>query len=143
MAALLHRPKLLLCDEPTVGVDPQSRNAIFDFLEARAREGLTVIYSTHYMEEAAQLARAHKGVHLHSHLAEELDEETYCARVYGMRSVDFAESVGWLGPDVWFAHAIFVNDQEIKTFAETGTGMTHCPSAAPSEACRIASIGVV
>jgi cytosine/adenosine deaminase-related metal-dependent hydrolase len=81
------------------------------------------------MKEAAQLARAHKGVHLHSHLAEELDEETYCAKVYGMRSVDFADSVGWLGPDVWFAHAIFLNDQEIRTFAETGTGMTHCPSA--------------
>ena len=55
ISALLHRPKLLLCDEPTVGVDPQSRNAIFDFLEARAREGLTVIYSTHYMEEATRL----------------------------------------------------------------------------------------
>lgn len=55
VAALLHRPKLLLCDEPTVGVDPQSRNAIFDFLELRAREGLTVIYSTHYMEEATRL----------------------------------------------------------------------------------------
>jgi ABC-2 type transport system ATP-binding protein len=55
VAALLHRPKLLLCDEPTVGVDPQSRNAIFDFLEARAGAGLTVIYSTHYMEEATRL----------------------------------------------------------------------------------------
>jgi len=81
------------------------------------------------MREAAQLARAHKGVHLHSHLAEDLDEETYCAKVYGMRSVDFAESVGWLGPDVWFAHAIFLNDAEIEKFAKTGTGMTHCPSA--------------
>ena len=55
VAALLHRPKLLLCDEPTVGIDPQSRNAIFDFLEARVRAGLTVIYSTHYMEEATRL----------------------------------------------------------------------------------------
>src|SRR5476649_1966303 len=55
VASLLHRPKLLLCDEPTVGIDPQSRNAIFDFLEARARAGLTVIYSTHYMEEATRL----------------------------------------------------------------------------------------
>jgi ABC-2 type transport system ATP-binding protein len=55
VAALLHRPKILLCDEPTVGVDPQSRNAIFDYLEARAQDGLTVIYSTHYMEEATRL----------------------------------------------------------------------------------------
>ena len=54
-AALLHRPKLLLCDEPTVGVDPQSRNAIFEYLERLNREGLTIIYSTHYMEEATRL----------------------------------------------------------------------------------------
>jgi len=55
VAALLHRPKLLLCDEPTVGIDPQSRNAIFEYLEALNRDGLTVIYSTHYMEEATRL----------------------------------------------------------------------------------------
>jgi ABC-2 type transport system ATP-binding protein len=55
VAALLHRPKLLLCDEPTVGVDPQSRNAIFEYLERLNHEGLTVIYSTHYMEEATRL----------------------------------------------------------------------------------------
>jgi len=54
-AALMHRPKLLLCDEPTVGVDPQSRNAIFDYLTQLNRDGLTVIYSTHYMEEATRL----------------------------------------------------------------------------------------
>ncbi len=54
-AALLHRPRLLLCDEPTVGVDPQSRNAIFDYLTELNRGGLTVIYSTHYMEEATRL----------------------------------------------------------------------------------------
>jgi ABC-2 type transport system ATP-binding protein len=55
VASLLHRPKLLLCDEPTVGIDPQSRNAIFDVLEKFNREGLTIIYSTHYMEEATRL----------------------------------------------------------------------------------------
>jgi len=54
-AALIHEPSLLLCDEPTVGVDPQSRNAIFDYLEELNRGGLTVIYSTHYMEEATRL----------------------------------------------------------------------------------------
>lgn len=55
VAALLHRPKFLLCDEPTVGIDPQSRNAIFEYLERLNREGLTIIYSTHYMEEATRL----------------------------------------------------------------------------------------
>jgi ABC-2 type transport system ATP-binding protein len=54
-AALLHRPKLLLCDEPTVGVDAQSRLAIFDSLERLNRGGLTIIYSTHYLEEATRL----------------------------------------------------------------------------------------
>lgn len=55
VAALLHRPKLLLCDEPTVGVDPQSRNAIFDYLEQLNHAGTTIVYSTHYMEEAERL----------------------------------------------------------------------------------------
>jgi ABC-2 type transport system ATP-binding protein len=55
VASLLHRPKLLLCDEPTVGIDPQSRNAIFDYLEKLNCEGVTIIYSTHYMEEAERL----------------------------------------------------------------------------------------
>jgi len=81
------------------------------------------------MREAAELARSHEGVRLHSHIAEVLDEELYCQEIYGMRSVGFAESVGWLGDDVWFAHAIFLNDDEIRAFAETGTGATFCPSA--------------
>jgi len=54
-AALLHHPRILLCDEPTVGVDPQSRNAIFEHLEKLNSEGVTIIYSTHYMEEAERL----------------------------------------------------------------------------------------
>jgi ABC-2 type transport system ATP-binding protein len=52
---LLNRPRILFLDEPTVGVDPQSRNAIFESLEALNREGLTIMYTTHYMEEAERL----------------------------------------------------------------------------------------
>jgi ABC-2 type transport system ATP-binding protein len=55
IASLLHDPVVLLCDEPTVGVDPQSRNAIFDYLALLNREGKTIIYTTHYMEEAERL----------------------------------------------------------------------------------------
>lgn len=55
VAAILHRPQLLLCDEPTVGVDPQSRNAIFEFIQKRNADGMTIVYSTHYMEEATRL----------------------------------------------------------------------------------------
>ncbi|MFZ5917658.1 MAG: ABC transporter ATP-binding protein [Chloroflexota bacterium] len=54
-AGLLHRPQLLFLDEPTVGVDPQSRNAIFESVEALNRAGMSVIYTTHYMEEAQRL----------------------------------------------------------------------------------------
>jgi ABC-2 type transport system ATP-binding protein len=55
VASILHRPALLLCDEPTVGVDPQSRNAIFEFLQQLNADGMTIVYSTHYMEEATRL----------------------------------------------------------------------------------------
>jgi len=55
VAAILHRPQLLLCDEPTVGVDPQSRNAIFEFVQKLNAGGMTIVYSTHYMEEATRL----------------------------------------------------------------------------------------
>ncbi len=55
IASLLHDPKILLADEPTVGVDPQSRNAIFDFLESLNKRGKTIVYTTHYMEEAERL----------------------------------------------------------------------------------------
>jgi cytosine/adenosine deaminase-related metal-dependent hydrolase len=81
------------------------------------------------MRNAAALARRHPGVNLHSHLAEELFEEKYCHEIYGMRPVEFAASVDWLGPDVWFAHSIFMTSAEIDRFAETGTGVAHCPSA--------------
>jgi ABC-2 type transport system ATP-binding protein len=54
-AGLLHQPEILFLDEPTVGVDPQSRNAIFESIEALNRAGLTIIYTTHYMEEAERL----------------------------------------------------------------------------------------
>ena len=56
-AALLHQPKLLLMDEPTVGIDPQSRNLIFEVLEHLNMEGMTIIYTTHYMEEAERLCK--------------------------------------------------------------------------------------
>ncbi|HSD63125.1 MAG TPA: ABC transporter ATP-binding protein [Ignavibacteriaceae bacterium] len=54
-ASLLHNPEIILCDEPTVGIDPQSRNAIFDYLQSLNDEGKTIIYTTHYMEEAERL----------------------------------------------------------------------------------------
>lgn len=54
-ASLLHNPEIILCDEPTAGVDPQSRNAIFEMLQKLNSDGKTIIYTTHYMEEAERL----------------------------------------------------------------------------------------
>ena len=67
VASILHRPALLLCDEPTVGVDPQSRNAIFEFLQRLNADGMTIVYSTHYMEEATRLC-SRIGIIDHGHL---------------------------------------------------------------------------
>lgn len=80
------------------------------------------------MKRLAELARAH-GLRLHTHLAETRDEERYCKEVYGMRPVEWAERIGWLGPDVWFAHMVHVNDSEIERLAATQTGVAHCPAS--------------
>lgn len=78
------------------------------------------------MIESAKLARA-KGVRLHTHLAETLDEEEYCLDKYGKRPLAWAQEVGWVGSDVWYAHGIHFNDKEIRVLAETQTGVAHCP----------------
>ncbi len=80
------------------------------------------------MRESATLARSY-GVRLHTHLAETLDEEAFCLEQFGRRPAEYAEDLGWVGEDVWHAHSIHVNDQEIDLFARTGTGMCHCPAS--------------
>lgn len=81
------------------------------------------------MKEVAQLARRHPGVRLHSHIAQDVDEERFAQRTYGQRSVAMVEDAGWLGPDVWFAHSIYLRDDELDLFASTGTGVSYCPTA--------------
>jgi cytosine/adenosine deaminase-related metal-dependent hydrolase len=81
------------------------------------------------MKESAKLARAADNVMLHTHVAETRDEETYCLQKYNIRPVEYIVEQGWVGPDVWWAHGIFLNDDEIHLLAETGTGVAHCPSS--------------
>jgi 8-oxoguanine deaminase len=81
------------------------------------------------LKQSAKLARAYKNVTLHTHVAETRDEETFTMQRVGMRPAAYMQSVDWVGPDVWWAHAIFLNDDEIKMLAETGTGVAHCPSS--------------
>jgi cytosine/adenosine deaminase-related metal-dependent hydrolase len=80
------------------------------------------------MTDAAELARR-RGVRLHTHLAETLDEEAFCRERFGVRPVEYLEQLGWLGDDVWLAHCVHLSDDEIRRFGETGTGVAHCPSS--------------
>ena len=84
--------------------------------------------TTDLMRQSAAMAREY-GVHLHTHLAETLDEEAFCLRKFGMRPVALAEDLGWLGADVWHAHCVHLNAEEVALFAQTGTGVAHCPSS--------------
>ena len=80
------------------------------------------------MRDAAELARS-KGVRLHTHLAETLDEEEFCIERFGVRPVEYLADLDWLGDDVWFAHCVHLNDAEATRFGRTGTGVAHCPSS--------------
>ncbi|HEX3549559.1 MAG TPA: 8-oxoguanine deaminase [Candidatus Elarobacter sp.] len=81
------------------------------------------------MRASAELARRHDAVHLHTHLCETVDEESYCLAEYGARPVAFAESLGWTGRDVWFAHAIFMDRDERARLGAAGCGVAHCPTS--------------
>jgi cytosine/adenosine deaminase-related metal-dependent hydrolase len=91
------------------------------------------------MRESARLARA-GGVALHTHLAETLDEEQFCLQQFGHRPVDYMETLDWVGPDVWYAHAVHVNDAEIGLMARAGCGAAHCPSSNMRLASGIAPV---
>jgi len=80
------------------------------------------------MRETAALARE-AGCRLHTHLAETRDEEAYCIRETDRRPFELMESLGWVGDDVWFAHAVHLSDEEIARMADGGTGMSHCPGS--------------
>jgi len=80
------------------------------------------------LAKTAELAREHS-VMMHTHLAETLDEEEFCLKMHKMRPLEYMESLGWLGNDVWYAHAVYMNEKEIKKLAETGTGVAHCPTS--------------
>jgi 8-oxoguanine deaminase len=80
------------------------------------------------MEESASLARR-LVLPLHTHLAETVEEEAYCQELYGCTPVEYLEQLGWLAGDVWCAHCVHLSDAEIARFAETGTGVAHCPTS--------------
>jgi cytosine/adenosine deaminase-related metal-dependent hydrolase len=95
--------------------------------------------SPNLMKETVELAREYK-VNLHTHLAETKDEEEYTQERFGMRPVAWMETLGWVGDDVWYAHSVHVNDEEIDLYAARGCGVAHCPTSNMRLASGIAPI---
>ncbi|MBW1600618.1 8-oxoguanine deaminase [Streptomyces sp. JJ66] len=95
--------------------------------------------TTELLREAAVLARR-KGVRLHTHGSETVEEEKFCHELFGMGPTDYFESTGYLGADVWMAHCVHMNDSDIAAFARTGTGVAHCPSSNARLAAGIARV---
>lgn len=95
--------------------------------------------SAELLRQSALLARS-LGVRLHTHLCETKDEENYVLEKHGKRPLAYMEDLGWVGPDVWYAHGIHFNDRELKLLADTKTGVAHCPVSnmkLSSGVCRI------
>jgi cytosine/adenosine deaminase-related metal-dependent hydrolase len=82
--------------------------------------------------QSAALARSYpagSGIRLHTHLAETADEDEYCLERFGCTPTEYVDSIGWLGPDVWLAHGVHLDDRAISRLAAAGTGVAHCPSS--------------
>jgi len=84
--------------------------------------------TTELMQDTAELAEQYD-VRLHTHLAETIDEENFCLKKFGLRTVDYLESVGWLSERTWLAHGIHFNPEEIQKLGKSGVGICHCPSS--------------
>jgi len=96
--------------------------------------------STDLMRESAALARGHRGVRLHTHLAENASDVVYSREKFGRTPGEYAEAVGWVGEDVWHAHCVQLDEATIAQFGRTGTGVAHCPCSNMRLASGIAPI---
>ena len=94
------------------------------------------------MREAAALARE-RGVRLHTHLAETLEEDVFCRSQYACSPTEYADNLGWLGDDVWLAHCVHVDESAAKRFAASGTAVAHCPTSNARLGAGIAPVGVL
>jgi cytosine/adenosine deaminase-related metal-dependent hydrolase len=127
-------PDTVVQDEDTILAD--SERAISAYHDPAPRSMRKIVLapcspfsvSERLMLESARLARRH-GVRLHTHLAETADEDEYCISKYGVRPVELMERCEFIGPDVFYAHGIFFNDDELKTLHARGAHIAHCPSS--------------
>jgi cytosine/adenosine deaminase-related metal-dependent hydrolase len=126
--------------ESNGGLPPDSLvedlDTILEQTEMLARSGVDVAVAPcspfsvtkELMRESADLARR-LGVPLHTHLAETAEEEAYCRELYGCTPVEYLAELGWLAEDVWCAHCVHLSAPEVQRFADTGTGIAHCPTS--------------
>lgn len=91
------------------------------------------------MRDSVTMANEY-GVLLHTHLAETLDEEEFCIETFGLRPVEYMQELGWIGENVWHAHCVHMNEGEMDLFAETQTGVAHCPNSNMRLASGIAPV---
>jgi len=148
-------PDSVVDDEDSILKD--SQRLIEEYHDAKAGAMVQIVLApcspfsvtTDLMKQSAKLAREY-GVHLHTHLAETEDEEQFCLQKFGHRPVGYMQEVDWVGDDVWFAHAVWVNAEEIKVFAKHNCGVAHCPTSnmrlasgiAPLKEYRAAGVNV-
>ncbi len=138
-------PDSVVETEETILAD--SRRVIEKYHDAKAGAMTQIVLapcspfsvSQNLMRETAKLARQYK-VHLHTHLAETQDEEVYTQEHFGLRPVAWMETLAWSGDDVWYAHSVHVNDEEIAHYARTGCGVAHCATSNMRLASGVAPI---
>jgi 8-oxoguanine deaminase len=141
-------PDSVVEDEEAILRD--SRRAIEQYHDAGRYAMLCIVLapcspfsvSPDLMRQSARLARAY-GVHLHTHLAETLDEAEYCTATFGRTPVELAEDLGWVGSDVWHAHMVHPGADEIPRLGRTRTGVAHCPGSNMRLASGIAPINAL
>src|SRR5688572_10086738 len=138
-------PDSVVDDEDSILKD--SQRLIEEYHDAKAGAMVQIVLvpcspfsvTSDLMKQSAKLARGY-GVHLHTHLAETEDEEQFCLQKFGHRPVGYMQEVDWVGDDVWFAHAVWVNDDEIRVFARHNCGVAHCPTSNMRLASGIAPV---
>jgi cytosine/adenosine deaminase-related metal-dependent hydrolase len=127
-------PDELVQDEETILVD--SRRIIEEYHDPRPCAMCRIMVAPcspfsvtpDLLRNSRELAQSY-GVRCHTHVAETQDEETFCLEEYGRRPVQFLADLGWLGEDVSYAHGVYLTEDEMRLFAETGTGVAHCPTS--------------
>ena len=138
-------PDRLTEDEPAILKDCQRVIEMYHNAERHAMQRVALApcspfsVSIDLMSETAKMARAYK-VGLHTHLAENVEDIDYSLNSYGMRPGEYIEAVGWVGHDVWHAHCVQLDKDEIDLFARTDTGIAHCPCSNMQLASGIAPI---